>query len=157
MQCFSNGVLLVAATSYLDFPPRSWILIRSRKLAMSHQWSFSVTVRNSSCGKVTFSHLSVILLIEEVSGQTAPPGRHPPRQTPPLGRRPLGRHPSGQTPPLGRHPLGAGQTSPLPRQPLQRTVRILLECILVPLNFEKKFTFKTFYVMQCKVKCIMVL
>ena len=130
MQCFSNGVLLMAATSCLDFPPGSWTLIRSRKLAMSHQWSFSVTVRNSSCGKVTFSHLSVILSIEEVSGQRAPPpppGRHPPRQTPPLGRRPLGRHPSGQTPPLGRHSLGAGQTSPLPRQPLQRTVRILLD------------------------------
>ena len=51
-----------------------------------------------------------------------------PRQTPP-GRHPLGRHPPGQTPPprvdtpLGRH-------TPL-RRPLQWTVRILLECILV--------------------------
>ena len=33
------------------------------------------------------------------------------------------------TPPWGRHPHG--QTPPPPRQPLQRTVRILLECILV--------------------------
>ena len=47
-------------------------------------------------------------------------GRHPPpRQTSP-GQKP---HPSGQTPPW------AG--TPPPRRPLLRTVRILLECILV--------------------------
>ena len=92
-------------------------------------------------------------------GQTPPPGRHPqgrqplgrhpPEQTPPgrhlwedtpLGRHPLDRHPPplvkhppGQTHPeadnpLGRHP--PGQTPP-PRRPLQRTIRILLECILI--------------------------
>ena len=44
-------------------------------------------------------------------------GRHP-RQTP------LGRHPAGQTPPQA-------DTPPPSRQLLQRTVRILLECILV--------------------------
>ena len=46
----------------------------------------------------------------------------PPRAD--LGRHPQGKHPPGQTPPLGRPP-------PLHRRPLQRTVRILLECILV--------------------------
>ena len=54
-----------------------------------------------------------------------PPGRH----TSSLGRHPLGRHlprrhtPSWQTPP-GRH-------TPRQTPPLQRTIRILLECILV--------------------------
>ena len=52
---------------------------------------------------------------------TPPPRQTPPRQKPlPLGRHPLGRHPPG------RHPW-----ADTPRQPLQRTVRILLECILV--------------------------
>ena len=106
--------------------------------------------------KVMLSHLSVILFTRGVSG------RHPSKQTPwvdtptltnlhkhPLGRHhhhpaqtpprqtPLGRHPSTDTPkadPLGRHPLGRHPT-PLPRRPLQRTVRILLECILVTLCF----------------------
>ena len=57
--------------------------------------------------------------------------KHPPRQTPPgqLADTPLSRHPREDTTPMGRH--APGQT-PLPgRQPLQRTVRILLECILV--------------------------
>ena len=41
----------------------------------------------------------------------------------------LGRHPLEQTPPRGRHNLWA---TPLPGHgALQRTVRILLECILV--------------------------
>ena len=68
-----------------------------------------------SCGKVMFSQASVIL---STGGgdvwQTPPPGRHPPpRQTPP-----------------------PGQTTPPPaRRPLQRTVRILMECILVAETF----------------------
>ena len=69
------------------------------------------TVRKSSCGKVMFSQVSAIL-------STGGSSRHP-----------LGRHPPGQTLPLGRH-------SPHPpRQPLQRTVCILLECILVMTYF----------------------
>ena len=75
-----------------------------------------------------------------LSGQTPPfgqthysLGRHPP----------LGRHTPEQTPaPLGRHFPWADTPSPLSdnlspgrhhpsRRPLQRTVRILLECILV--------------------------
>ena len=60
----------------------------------------------SSCGKVMFLHLSVIL-----SGEGWGSGRHPPEQTLPW------------TDPLG--------TLPPPRRPLQRTVRIQLECILV--------------------------
>ena len=68
-----------------------------------------------------------------------PPGRYPladtpyaPWQTPP-GRHPHppgGHTPSGQTP-LGRHPW---QTPPPPIRPLQRTVRILLECIRASKN-----------------------
>ena len=75
---------------------------------------------------------------------------HPPReQTPPGCRHPTGadmppgsRHPPGSRPPLGgadtprsRHPPGAntphGSRHPPKRRPLLRTVRILLECILV--------------------------
>ena len=59
-------------------------------------------------------------------------GRHTHRgQTPAsLCRYPLGRHPPRQTPPPpGRHP--SRQTPPSRTRSLQRTVRILLECILV--------------------------
>ena len=54
-----------------------------------------------------------------------PLGRHPHADTP-LGRHPPWQTPPRQTSPLHRHP---GQTPPI--WPLQRTVRILLECILV--------------------------
>ena len=57
----------------------------------------------------------------------------------------LGRHPPGQTYPsmhLGRHPPGQTYASMhwgrYPRRPLQRTVRILLECILVA-NFVSSY------------------
>ena len=59
-----------------------------------------------SCGKVMFLHLSVIL---SMAGGLA--GRHPLAD----------RHPL-PPPPAGRQPLG---------RPLQRTIRILLECIFV--------------------------
>ena len=55
------------------------------------------------------------------------PSMHWSRQPPPAQYM-LGYTPPGQTPP-GRHPLGRH-----PRRPLQRTVRILLECILVGNN-----------------------
>ena len=69
------------------------------------------------------------------------PGRHPPADTPQqtsLGRHPRGQtHPRPNTPrrhPLGRDPLRPSTCwdtlTPLPRRSLQRTVRILLECIL---------------------------
>ena len=84
------------------------------------------------------------------SGQTPPLGRHPLgrhriRQTLScantlLGRHPsLGRHTPGHTPPTGHTPPNWAHTppphSPSPRRPLHRTVRILLECILVFKNF----------------------
>ena len=75
-----------------DRLPRRWLL---------HLFCFCYHPQ-SSCGKVMFLHLSVILFTGGVSA------RHPPRQAP--------------TPP---HPL------PFSRRLLQRTVRILLECILV--------------------------
>ena len=107
-----------------------------------------------------FLHLSVILSTGGI-WQTPPPADTPLADTPlgrhPQGRYPLGsRHPSprGQTPhpgqtlprqappQSGRHPLSqAGtpsvrqappQSGPPPeRWPLQRTIRILQECILV--------------------------
>ena len=49
-------------------------------------------------------------------------GRDPPGQTTPPADTSLGRHPPGRHHALGRHP---------PQRPLQRAVRILLECILV--------------------------
>ena len=55
-------------------------------------------------------------------GDCTPPWTHPPKQTP------------AWTPPLRRHhhPPTPGQTDPPPeRWPLKRTVRILVECILV--------------------------
>ena len=103
------------------------------------------TVLNSSCGKVMFLHLSVILFtgwgcLPLGPGVYTPLGRHPPlgRHTPgthtpghtPHGQTPPARHPSGQTPPsqtppqadtpqadkpLGRHP--PGQTPPSRHHP----------------------------------------
>ena len=70
-----------------------------------------------------------------------PPGRHPPclgRYPPPGQTPPPGKTPPGQTQPWAdTHPPGQTlprQTPPPPtpsRRLLQRTVRILLECILV--------------------------
>ena len=99
-----------------------------------------ITVRNSSCGKVIFSQACVKKKSVHREGvfahcmlrYTHPTGRQPARQTTSLGRHPLHRHPSGQTPP-GRHPP-TDNPSPPPRWPLQQTVRILLECILVYLE-----------------------
>ena len=58
--------------------------------------------------------------------------RHPPRQTHPLADTPR-QIPPRQTPPppLDRQPPLLGRHLPPPRWPLQRTVRILLECIRV--------------------------
>ena len=110
--------------------------------------AYIFTVRKRSCEKVMFLHLSVILFTGgrgvHPPWQTQPPGRHTPsptpRQTPPTwtDTYPPGRHPPRQTPPRQTTPQQTPpwQTYPLPlRQPLQWTVRILLECILVLLYF----------------------
>ena len=85
-----------------------------------------------------FSQASVILF-------TGVCGRHPPRQTLSLGRQP----------PLGRHPPAQcmlGYTHPSPQRPLQRTVRILLECILLVLSFGWKCnTFEVLYRLNLKI------
>ena len=67
-------------------------------------------------------------------GQTSPwadISQHAHGQTSPWAD--ISQHALGQTHPLGRHiPACTGpDTLPYPRRPLQRTVRILLECILV--------------------------
>ena len=102
-----------------------------------------------------FSQASVILSIWEVytPGQTPPLADTPrqipiPRQTspsgqtPPLGRHPLGRHPlgrhtsPGKTPPVDIPPMQTQKADPPPlRRALQRTVRMILECILVFIQF----------------------
>ena len=68
-------------------------------------------------------------------GADTPPGtRHPLEQTPPEQGIPQSRHPPEQTPPGTRHPPGPGtprDQTPPSRRLLLRTVRILLECILV--------------------------
>ena len=69
-----------------------------------------------SCGKVMFLHLSVILSKGGVCLSAC------------WNRHPLGRNPLGQTPPWTDTPTPS-------RRLLQRTVRILLECILVFLKF----------------------
>ena len=78
-----------------------------------------VTFRKRSCGKVMFLYLSVILFTGGVytlplADTPHPPGRHPPRHPPPQAN------------------------PPPPRQPLQLTVRILLECILVNIIFASR-------------------
>ena len=55
-----------------------------------------ITVRNSSCGKVIFLHLSVILFTGGVSAKTPPGQTSLARQTPPARQTPqfpLDRHP----------------------------------------------------------------
>ena len=60
-----------------------------------------------------------------------PPSRHAHGQTPPR-HNPPSRHAHGQTPPWADTTIGRQPTPP--RRPLQKTVRILLECILVCTN-----------------------
>ena len=88
------------------FPTRPVHTTRLRSQFM-HAMVCIITVRKRSCGKVMFLHLSASACWDT-----------PPGQTPPLGRQP----PLWQTPSLGDTPS---------RWLLLRTVRILLECILV--------------------------
>ena len=75
-----------------------------------------------------FSQASVILFTTRYLADT-PLGRSPWTDTPsgqtPIWADPLLADASGQIPPLGRPPL----PPPLTRRQLQRTVRMLLECI----------------------------
>ena len=80
-----------------------------------------------SCGKVMFLHLSVSHSVHRVCVGQPPSGRHIPACTGADG--PLGRHiPACTGADISQYALW--QTLP-PRRPLQRTVRILMECILV--------------------------
>ena len=73
-----------------------------------------ITVPKRSCGKVMFSQACVKNSVHREEVYTPPCADTPPRTDPPTQVDTLlGRHP---------HPI---------RRPLQRTVRILLECILV--------------------------
>ena len=90
-----------------------------------NKWFLSIfTIRKRSSGKVMFSQACVK---NSVHGG----GVHPPGQTP----LPLWHTPPRQTPPRKTPPLGQTHLSLPGRRLLQRTVRILLECILVKVNF----------------------
>ena len=84
--------------------------VPSRKLSREF-----ITVRNSSCGKVMFSQACVKNSVQGGVSQHV-----------------LGQTSSGQ---VSQHALG--QTPP--QRPLQRTVRILLECFLVYLIRSQSF------------------
>ena len=107
-------------------------------------------LKGNRCGKVIFSQVCVK---NSVQGGCLPQcmlGYTPPGVTP-LGEHPLGRPPPRADTPLGSHPspsacwethtpcaVHAGKHPAPPfRQPLLRTVRILLECILVSYIFTK--------------------
>ena len=105
--------------------------------------SFFVCYRlQCSYGKVMFLHLFVILSIGGGVWQTSP-GRHPPCADPPTPcrhphsvhwRRCLADTPR-QTSTLGRPPQPRADTpTPAQRRPLQWTVRIIQECVLVNCN-----------------------
>ena len=79
-----------------------------------------ITVRNNICGKVMFSRACVKNSVHREGG-CLPHSMLSPRENPP-----------------GRHPLPSEQTIPTPRWPLQRTVRILLERILVSKDAKSK-------------------
>ena len=109
------------------------------KICIKHNSHHLITIRKRSCGNVMFSQVCVKDSVHKGGGVY--PSMHWGRHTP--GRHPLppGRHPL----PPGRHPLPpwvnppdrppcpvhAGIHPPPHRRPLQRKVRIPLECILV--------------------------
>ena len=105
------------------------LILNSSVLCEIRKWKLlsGLFERFCSCGKVMFLHVSVILSTGGWQAETPPWADIPLGQTPPWADTPMGRHPHGQTPlagrqPLGRHPQG---------WPLQGTVSILLECVLV--------------------------
>ena len=73
-----------------------------------------------SCGKVMFSQVCVK---NSVQGG--------------VSHHALGQTPSWADTPPGRHPPGRLPQADTPRRPLQRTVHILLECILVITAFSR--------------------
>ena len=91
------------------------------------------TVRNSNCGKEMFSQ---VFVKNSVHGGCIPActwaDTHPWANTPP-GQTPLGQTPG--PPWAGTPPCPVPARIHPTRLPLQRTIRILLECILVLKNF----------------------
>ena len=98
-----------------------WLLKQVQSVAVGgtlFECLLVITVCNSSCGKVMFSRASVK---NSVHGGVSVPLH--------AGIHPLGRHSPWADNYLGGHPQADTPTPP--RWPLQRTTRILLECILV--------------------------
>ena len=77
------------------------------------------TVRKRSCGKVMFLHLSVSHSVHGGVSTSVHAGIHTPQADTPL---------------LGRHPPSPS------RRPLQRMVRILLECFLVIISVSRSLS-----------------
>ena len=101
---------------------------------MSSAYFVFITVRNEVV-KVMFLHLSVSHSVHGGGTWTGPQGtRYTPRTRSPLQQV----HPQAGTPPAGTPRVGTPSlagTPPTPsRRLLLRTVRILLECILVYVN-----------------------
>ena len=90
--------------------------LSSSNFVLHDQNKSMFTVRNSSCRKVMFSQVSVC----PRGGVVHPPW---PDTTPPWADTPARHHTPQPDTPWAGIPPG--------RRPLQRTVRILLECILV--------------------------
>ena len=95
----------------------------NKTFMLTHNVNEIFTVRNSRCGKVMFSQASVILSMEGCTTCSRGGGIPACTETNILGRHPQSRHPRADTP--------LRQILLPPRRPLQRMVRILLECILV--------------------------
>ena len=108
-----------------------------------------ITVRKRSCRKVKFSQACVK---NSVQGEVYSPwvdtplGRHLPWADKPPGRHPQADFSPGQThhidrylpPSADTHPWADTPGKPPPpqgRRLLQRTVRILLECIIIPFHY----------------------
>ena len=133
----NKGVIYLKSITGIN-APTYWLRAMSQRTHFSDNRQI-ITVRNSSCGKVMFSQVSVCPQgrgVQPLAGRQ-PLGRHPPARYPPGRHTSWADTPPGQTHPLGRHTtpgqthLLRADTSPPPRWLLQRTVHILLECILV--------------------------
>ena len=91
------------------------------------------TVRNVVAARLCF-HRHLWFCSWGVCVEDTPLGRHPTCADFPPGRHPPGRQPTWADTPLGRYTTCADTPngrSPPPRRLQQRTVRILLECIVV--------------------------
>ena len=111
----NKGVIYLKSITGIN-APTYWLRAMSQRTHFSDNRQI-ITVRNSSCGKVMFSQVSVCPRGRGVHppGRQTPPGQTPAGKIHPRQTHPLGRHtPWADTPPLGRH-TSSEQTPPPPR------------------------------------------